>query len=169
MPRKYQFSEEQVAELEAARKKNKNKNVDKRLEALLLRTQKNSRGAVSEKTGFCKQYITDLTSLYHNQGIAAITENHYKGNRRNMSFAEEEALLQTFEEAAENGQIIEVSDILKAYEKKLGRSIDKSHGHIYQVLKRHNFRKVMPRSRHPKKASPEVIDTSKKLTLASEN
>ncbi|MDE7249890.1 MAG: winged helix-turn-helix domain-containing protein, partial [Lachnospiraceae bacterium] len=33
---------------------------------------------------------------------------------------------------------------------------------IYCVLKRHGWRKVMPRSRHPKKASEEVIETSKK-------
>ena len=167
MPRVYQFSEEQVAELESAKKKNRNKNIDKRLEALLLRAKKVSRSAVSEKTGFCKQYITDLTSLHHNQGIAAVTGNHYHGNHRNMSIAEAEELLMTFEKAAENGQIVEVSDILRAYEEKLGRSLEKSHGHIYQVLKRHDFRKVMPRSRHPKKASPEVIEASKKLTLES--
>lgn len=169
MPRIYQFSEEQEAELEAAKKKNKNKSVDKRLEALLLRAKKVSRDAVSEKTGFCKQYITDLTSLYHNQGLAAVTENHYRGNHRNMSIAEEEELLQAFEKVAENGQIVEVGDILRAYEEKLGRSFEKSHGHIYQMLKRHGFRKVMPRSRHPKKASEEVIEASKKLTLESKN
>jgi len=167
MPIVYQFSEEQVAELESAKKKNKDKKIDKRLEALLLRAQKVSRDAVSKKTGFCRQYITDLTSLYHNQGIAAVTGNHYRGNHRNMSIAEEEEILMAFEKAAGSGEIVEVSDILRAYEKKLGRSIEKSHGHIYQVLKRHNFRKVMPRSRHPKKASPEVIETSKKLTLES--
>ena len=32
-----------------------------------------------------------------------------------MSFEEEEALLQSFEKAAQDGQIIEVSDILLAY------------------------------------------------------
>jgi transposase len=169
MPKMYQFSEKEVAELEAAKKKNKNKKVDKRLEALLLRSQKASRKVVSEKTGFSKQYITDLTSQYHNKGLAAVSENHYRGNHRNMSFAEEEKLLQTFEKAAESGQIVGVDDIRRAYEEKLGRSVEKSHGHIYQMLKRHKFRKVMPRSRHPKKASPEVIETSKKLTLESKN
>ena len=165
MPRSYQFSNEQIEELEAARKQNKNKNVDKRLEALLLRAQKVSRDRVAEKTGFCKQYITDLTSAYHNKGLSAIVENHYKGNHRNMSYEEEEMLLEPFAKAAEEGQIVEVSCIIKAYEEKLGRSIEKSHGHIYQMLKRHNFRKVMPRSRHPKKATPEAIDASKKLTI----
>jgi transposase len=150
--------------LEAAKKKNKNKNVDRRLETLLLRAQNVKREKVAEKTGFCKQYITDLTAAYHNNGMSVIVENHYKGNHRNMSFEEEKKLLEAFENAAESGQVIEVSDILRAYEEKLGRSFEKDHGRIYRVLKRHGFRKVMPRSRHPKSATPEAIEASKKLT-----
>jgi len=34
---------------------------------------------------------------------------------------------------------------------------------IYRLLKRHGYKKVMPRSRHPKKAKQEVIETSKKI------
>ncbi len=165
MSKIYQFTEEQVAELETAKKKNKNKSVDKRLEALLLRAKKEKREKVAEKTGFCKQYITDLTAAYHNKGLSSIVENHYKGNHRNMSFEEEEKLLETFKKAAESGQLIEVSDILRAYEEKLGRSFEKDHGRIYRVLQRHDFRKVMPRSKRPKSATPEAIEASKKLTL----
>ncbi|WP_414153386.1 winged helix-turn-helix domain-containing protein [Peptoniphilus sp.] len=40
---------------------------------------------------------------------------------------------------------------------------------MYRVLKRHGFRKIMPRSKHPKKASKEVIETSKKLTAEQKN
>ena len=35
---------------------------------------------------------------------------------------------------------------------------------IYRLLKRHGYKKVMPRSRHPKKVNQEIIETSKKLT-----
>ena len=76
-------------------------------------------------------------------------------------------MLAEFEEKAESGQIVEVSDIKVAYQEKVGHAI--SSGQIYYVLKRHNWRKVKPRSRHPKKASPEVIEASKKLTLESKN
>ncbi|MCI8758540.1 MAG: winged helix-turn-helix domain-containing protein [Oscillospiraceae bacterium] len=38
---------------------------------------------------------------------------------------------------------------------------------IYCVLHRHGWRKVMPRSKHPKKASEDEIAASKKLTLPS--
>lgn len=162
MPKSYQFTEEQIAELEKAKKANKNKSVDKRLEALLMRAAKIKREDVCAKTGFCKQYVTDLTAQYHQNGLSAIVENHYAGNRRNMSFDEESALLARFEEQAKKGQLIEISAIAAAYEEKVGHKIGGSQ--IYYVLARHNFRKVMPRSKHPNSATPEAIEASKKLT-----
>lgn len=82
-----------------------------------------------------------------------------------MSFADEEAFLAEYKNLAEQGQIIEVSAIKKAYEQRVGHTIGK--GQIYRVLARHGWRKVMPRSKHPNKASDEAIEASKKLTLES--
>ena len=87
--------------------------------------------------------------------------NHYHGNRRNLTVAEEAAILRPFQERAEAGQMVDVREIKAAYEAAVGHEIGS--GQIYFVLKRHKWRKVMPRSRHPKKASEEVIETSKKL------
>jgi transposase len=165
MPKSYKFSKEQIAELEAGKKKNKNKNVDKRLEALLLRSQNVKREVIAMKIGYSVSYISELTSKYQNNGLGAIVDNHYQGNHRNMSIEEEAELLEAFKEAAQRGQIVETSEILKAYEAKLGRTFEKDHGRIYRVLARHKWRKVMPRSKHPKKASDEVIEASKTLTL----
>lgn len=164
MPKTYRFSKEQIEELESAAKKNKDKNVDKRLEALLLRAQGVKRKAVAEKTGFSIAHITKITNHYQNGGIDKVMGSHYAGNHRNMSVAEEAELLRPFVEASERGQLVEVSEILAAYEAKMGRTFEKDHGRIYRVLKRHGFRKVMPRSQHPNKASDEAIDASKKLT-----
>ena len=75
--------------------------------------------------------------------------------------------LKQFEEKAESGQIVTAKEIEKAYVKLVGHSIGT--GQIYRVLKRHGFRKIMPRSKHPKKASKEVIETSKKLTAEQKN
>ena len=164
MPKTYRFSGEQIAELETAARKNKNKNIEKRLKALLLRGEGVKREEVSKITGFSVAHITQLTSKYQNNGISAIIENHYQGNHRNLSFREKTELLIPFMKAAESGQLVEISEILKAYELKLGRTFEKDHGRIYRVLKRHGFRKVMPRSKHPKKANDEAIEASKKLT-----
>ena len=84
-----------------------------------------------------------------------------------MSAEEEAALLEPFEAEAEKGQIVEVSKIKAKYEEAVGHSIGGSQ--IYYVLKRNGWRKVMPRSRHPKKASEEVIETSKKLKKEYKN
>ena len=163
MPKTYQISEEQVIELEAARKANKDKNVERRLKALMLRAQGIKRAEVASQTGFSTSYVSEITAKYCNQGLQSIVENHCGGNHRNLSFAEEEALLEPFKKLAKLGQIVEVSEILEAYETKLGRPAG-SNSQIYYVLERHGWRKVMPRSKHPNKASDEDIESSKKLT-----
>ncbi len=78
-----------------------------------------------------------------------------------MSFEEEAAILVPFKERAEKGEMVEISEIAKAYQSAVSHPVSK--GQIYCVLHRHGWRKVMPRSRHPKKASEEVIEASKKL------
>ena len=84
-----------------------------------------------------------------------------------MSAEEEAALLEPYQEKAEKGQIIEVSEIKRKYEQAVAHTIGGSQ--ISCVLRRNGWRKVMPRSRHPKKASDEVIEASKKLTKKSRN
>ena len=77
-----------------------------------------------------------------------------------MSVEKEAEILAPFKERAEKGEIIEVSEIEAAYQSEVDRPIGNSQ--IYFVLRRHGWRKVVPRSKHPKKGSEEVIETSKK-------
>jgi hypothetical protein len=85
-----------------------------------------------------------------------------------MTFEEETAFLAEFSGKAEKGQMVDVREIKLKYEEKVGHKIGS--GQIYRVLNRHNWRKVKPCSRHPKKASPEAIEASKKLNpLCREN
>ena len=155
----YRYSEEELEKIIAARKGNKDKRAEKRLYALELRAKGKSAEEVSTATGFHKAYVSQLTAKYRKGGIEAISGNHYGGNRRNMSLEEEAALLEPFQAEAEKGQIVEVSKIKVQYEEAVGHSIGGSQ--IYYVLERNGWRKVMPRSKHPKKASKEVIAASK--------
>ncbi len=82
-----------------------------------------------------------------------------------MSVEEEAKLLEPFRQRASQGQLVEISEIKAVYEKAVGHTIGGTQ--IYYVLRRHGWRKVMPRSKHPKKASDEAIEASKKLTLRS--
>jgi transposase len=101
-------------------------------------------------------------SVYLNKGIRALTESNYGNNHRNMSLVEEEDFLAKYRKLAEKGQIVEVGTIKAAYEERVGHRIGS--GQIYYVLHRHDWRKIMPRSKHPNKASDEEIVSSKKLT-----
>ena len=158
---KYKFNEEQYEEIKTARQKNKNKRVEKRLEVLQLRCEGKSQEEIVAKTGFHRSYVCSLIKQYFENGLQSLIENHYGGNRRNMSFDEETELLEQFRQKAEQGQMLDIREIENAYREKVGHSI--GHDQIYRVLRRHGWRKIMPRSKHPKKASEEVIETSKKL------
>ena len=167
MASRYVFTEEQIQELTNAAKVNKRKDVDRRLRALLMHASGKKRSEIAEATEYSLSNIGKLVRTYRAGGLAAIVENHYGGNRRNMSYEEEAALLEPFSKKAEAGQMVEVSEIEAAYRQAVGHSIGTSQ--IYYVLHRHEWRKVMPRSQHPKKAGEEVIETSKKLTMKSQN
>lgn len=163
MAAKYKITLEQKAEMEEARKANKDKRVETRLKVLSMRAEGKTAKKIKEVTGYHDAYVSAIVSKYIKHGIEAITGKHYGGNRRNMSYEEESAILKPFKEKAEKGQLVAVSEIETAYAKTVGHSI--SSGQIYRVLRRHGWRKVMPRSQHPKKASEEAIEASKKLTV----
>ena len=162
MPKRNKISLEEVAEIEEVRRQNEDKTIDKWLEVLLLHASGKKRMEIAAKTGYGKQYVTELVGEYRKKGLADFAQKQYKGNRRNMSLSEEAAFLAEYKKLAEQGQIIEVGTMKKAYEGKVGHTIGK--GQIYRVLARHGWRKVMPRSKHPNKASAEAIEASKKLT-----
>ena len=167
MASRYKFTEEQIQELERAAKANKRKDVDRRLRALLMHASGKKRSEIAEATQYSLSNIGKLVRTYRAGGLAAIVEKHYRGNHRNMSYEEEAALLEPFNKKAEAGEMVEVSEIEAAYRQAVGHSIGTSQ--IYCVLHRHTWRKIMPRSQHPKKAGEEVIETSKKLTIKSPN
>ena len=75
-----------------------------------------------------------------------------------MSEAKEKEILDHFKDLAESGKVVTAQDIKKAFDEKLGR--DTGRGYIYMLLDRNGWRKVMPRSKHPKKADEEAIEAS---------
>ena len=164
---KYAFREEDKKAIKEARKNTRDKQQDRRLEVLELRCEGMTQKEIAEKTGFHRSHVSNLIKKYFEEGLGAISEKHYVGNRKNMSYEEEEKLLAPFKEKANKGELVEVSAIEAVYREAVGHSIGTAQ--IYYVLHRHGWRKVMPRSRHPKKASEEVIETSKKLTPKSKN
>ncbi len=66
--------------------------------------------------------------------------------RANMSIEEERAFLEPFFEKAKSGGILIVGEIHKALERHLGRNV--ALASAYNLLHRHNWRKLAPDRRH---------------------
>lgn len=161
MPKIYKINAEEVEQIKEVRKSIRYKKVDKRFYAVQLRGEGLSNVEIAEKLDTSDKVVSQWVSKYKKGGIEALYAKKRVGNRRNLSYEEEAELLSKFFKKAEKGEIVEVSEIRNAYIEKVGHRI--GNGQIYYVLKRHNWRKLMPRSKHPKKASNEAIEASKKL------
>jgi transposase len=147
--------------------KNKLKRVDKRLQVIRLYMEGISQCKIAKEMGFTREWVCKLIKSYHNKGLEEYARHKYGGNRRNMSEESEREILSQFEDDSNSGKLVIAKTIKKAFDEKLGR--DTGRGYIYMLLNRHKARKIAPRTAHPKKASDEVVETSKKLTLDSGN
>ena len=162
--RKQTISAEEYKEIVAAEKATQDKQIARKLRALMLRYEGKSNEEAGKQLGLCSVRISQLVNEYKKTGIENFTRKKYGGNHRSMTEEEEEEILNRFREQAEAGQVIIVADIKRAFDEKLGR--DTGRGYIYMLLKRHGWRKVSPRSRHPKAADEEACEASKKLSKA---
>lgn len=68
-------------------------------------------------------------------------------NQQNMSTQEEREFLAPFLESAAAGGILVVGEIKAALDKRLGRTV--ALASVYNLLHRHNWRKLAPDKRHP--------------------
>ena len=153
------ISEAEYERIKAASKANRNKRVAKRLEVLELRYARKSNAEIADKTGFNKQYVTTLIQTYKRQGLEEYIRIKQTSHRRNMSEEEEAKVLAQCEEEAESGKVLTAETVRRKLEERLGR--ETSTNYVYRVMQRNGWRKVMPRSRHPKAASQEEQDSSK--------
>lgn len=162
MPKTYKISAENAAEIKEVRKTITNKKVDRRLYAVQLRGEGLTNDEIAQKLDTSDKMVSQWVSAYiNNGGIAALLPKERIGMHRNLSIEEEKEFLSAYTKQAEAGQIIDLNELKAAYIEKVGHSIGGSQ--IYRMLERHGWRKVMPRSKHPQKASNEAIEASKKL------
>jgi hypothetical protein len=117
---------------------------------------------ISQITGYKKQTINNIFSSFLLNGVKSLKINK-KGGRYNEIFTlkEEKELIDEFEKKSKQGGILEVSKIHKACEERANKKIAKTT--IYRMLDRHNWRKITPRTSHPK-SNEKYIDNFKKTT-----
>lgn len=154
------FTEEQKREIAQALKESKEVLEQKRLLILENRGQGKRMEEIMLATSSSRSHVTHTISEYQSGGLAQTLKKKRTGHHWNMGYEQETEILNGFKAEAESGKMLIVSDIQAAYEKKLGREVHNSV--IYRMLERHQWRKVMPRGRHPKKADDETIEAFKK-------
>ena len=165
MPKTYTVSAENRVELRDAMKKKTNSRFYARLQAVALRGEGKGNEEIGEITGFHPVYVSKPVSIFINGGIAALCQDRRKGgNSRNLTDAEEKAFLAGFEQAAKSGKLTTVDEIADAYDALVGKEHE-SKSTVYYLLHKYGWRMITPQTIHPGKASDEVIEASKKLTI----
>jgi transposase len=163
----YKITAEEAAEIRKKMKHTKNAVACRRMEAVALLGEGKSAEEVGKIKKYNPKYVRTLGLTYHRIGLEAFSvDRRIGGNHKVMTDAEAAKFLQQFADDASEGKLLTVQEIADALDKKTGKE-RKSRSTAYSFLHRHNWRKVMPRSKHPNKASDEEIDSSKKLTLKS--
>jgi transposase len=153
------------AELQAVlliMKINRRKQVDRRLKVIRLYLEGCTNTVIASKTGYTLSGVGKIIKTYHKQGLCEFARHKYGGNNQALSYEQEAVILAPFFERAAKGELVTGAEIKKALDEIRGK--DTGRGYIYMLLERHGWSKTMPRPAHPKKATPEEIDSSKKLT-----
>jgi len=111
-------------------------------------------------TGITKGWVCHLRTEFI-RANGNIERKTSRGGRRreNLSRAEESNFLMPFIEKAKVGGILIVSEIKDALENRLGRAV--ALASVYNLLHRHDWRKLVPDKRHPK-SDPEAQEVFKK-------
>jgi transposase len=108
-----------------------------------------SASEIAVALGWHRSSVNRVLAQVQQQGIAALMM-HERGGRRHeyLTWDQERELVEHFVQEAMQAQIVIIDDIKRAYEKQVGRRVPKST--VYRMLERHQWRKLMPGSAHPK-------------------
>ncbi|MCL1908210.1 MAG: winged helix-turn-helix domain-containing protein [Holophagaceae bacterium] len=94
------------------------------------------------------------------RGKAAFSGVNRGGRQRQlMAFEEEAEFLKSFVEKAADASMLVANEVKAALEAKLGQRVHKTT--VYRILKRNDWRKIMPRPRHPEQ-DKEAAEAFKK-------
>ncbi len=137
MASRYQFTEEEIAAIRAEQEKTDNERALTRLKALELRALGMTARDVALATGFHATYVTTLVARYRQEGLEALSGNHYGESRRYLSLRQEREIIEPFLERRRRGEPVSVRQVEQAYLEAVGHPV--SNGQIYAVLRRYNW------------------------------
>jgi transposase len=139
---------DQVKRLQKALQREKDPTVRQRIQMVLLREDGKTQPKISELTGVSLSTVNRAHMAYDNGGVNALRPKPTGGRRReNMTLEEEKAFLGKFAKAAGAGELLNIGELKSAYEEEIGHAT--SNSTVYDLLARHEWRKLMPRPFHP--------------------
>jgi transposase len=152
----------QLKRLKRALKREKNPTMRERIRMVLLRENGMTQPQIAEVMGVSLSTVNRAHMAYDHGGLRALEPRPSGGRiRENMTLAEEKALLGRCSKAAGAGEMLNIHDLKAAYEKAIGHPT--SNSTVYNLLDRHNWRKLMPRPFHPDRDVEAQIDFKKRL------
>src|SRR5438132_14427106 len=131
------------------------------IQMVLLRESRMMQPAIAQGMGVSLSTVNRAHMAYDHGGIKALKPKPNGGRKhQNMTLAQEQALLARFAERAGAGELLNIHDLKAAYEKAIGHPT--SNSTVYNLLVRHDWRKLMPRPVHPDQDIEAQIDFKKK-------
>ena len=158
---RFQITEEEYQEIKEMETQIKDKRSSRNLRVLMLRYEGLKVREIAKAMGIEVNSVSRICTQYREQGLKEFVRNKYTSHCRLLSEEKETEILAEFEKKANAGEMITVKEIKAAFDEACKKDTGKVY--VYLVLKRHKWRKVMPRPRHPKAADQEACDASKKL------
>ena len=147
----YEISEEDAKIIREKMNTVKGKTVYRKLEVIALLGEGNTPQVVANITKYHEKRVRILGCQFHKKGLDAFAIDGRKGgNNRLMSENKAKEFLGQFEEKALKGEIITIAEIAQA----LNLATNKERASLstaYYFIHSHGWRKIMPRSQHPKK------------------
>jgi transposase len=109
---------------------------------------------IALEVGLARQTVHNLVAAYNRHG-PSVLETPGKGQRQRayLSLEQEQAVVDQFLKQSEVGQVSTGLQIQAALEEVIGHQVAKTT--VYRLLKRHQWRKVVPRPRHPQASAAE--------------
>jgi transposase len=139
---------DQVKRLQKALQREKDPTVRQRIQMVLLREDGKTQPKIAELTGVSLSTVNRAHMAYDNGGVKALRPKPTGGRRReNMTLEEEKAFLAKFAKVAGAGELLNIGELKSAYEEEIGHAT--SNSTVYDLLARHEWRKLMPRPFHP--------------------
>src|SRR5260370_40826404 len=132
-----------------------------RIQMVLMRESEMTQPAIAGALGVSLSTGNRAHMAYDRGGLKALKSKPSGGRKReNITLAEEKVLLARFAKTAGAGEILNIHDLKAAYQKAIGHPT--SNSTVYNLLDRHDWRKLMPRPVHPDQDIEAQIDFKKK-------